>query len=390
MRLQYLAISLACAASFAAAGQRARNVILFVGDAGGIPVLSAASAHGYHEPRKLFVQHMPHIGLLETSSANSWVTDSAAGMTAIVTGNKTNSGVLSMSPATEAGKQDGEKLKTILEYAEERGLSTGLISNSPMYDATPAACYAHSASRGKTGEIFSQVWKPRFGDGVDVIIGPGRTKLAAALTGMGLDLEKGLRGAGLPLYGSVAEVPADARRAVVLFDDSEYDLGGAVERAVAMLSKNRKGFFLMVECDLHTSNPRRGLDRAVAFDRLIAKMAGKASRDTLLLFTADHSYDFRLRSGKKGAGPTMPESNRAVPGAPRTDVAVGSSHTGEEVMVAGQGPGSERVNGVMANTDLFGIMMAAWGVEAVGKGSSPGRKDKTPHTYGGGVFYLFR
>jgi alkaline phosphatase len=117
----------------------------------------------------------------------------------------------------------------------------------------------------------------------------------------------------------------------------------------------------MVECDLHTSNPRRGLDRAVAFDKLIAKVAGEASKNTLVLFTADHSYDFRLRTGRKSGGPTMPESNKVVPGAPRTDVSVGNTHTGEEVMVAAQGPGSERVKGVMANTDLFGIMLAAWG-----------------------------
>jgi alkaline phosphatase len=40
---------------------------------------------------------MPHIGLSETSSASDWVSDSAAGMTAIVTGEKTDNGVLSMT-----------------------------------------------------------------------------------------------------------------------------------------------------------------------------------------------------------------------------------------------------------------------------------------------------
>jgi len=363
MKYTFLAVTtLMCAASLATAAQRARNIILFVGDAGGIPILNAASAHAYQEPRRLFVQRMPHIGLSETSSSDTWVTDSAAGMTAIVTGGKTNNGVLSMSSTAVRGKQDGEILKTILEYAEERGLSTGLISNSPMYDATPAACYAHANSRSKTGEVFAQLWKPRFGDGVDVMIGPGRTKAAAALAAMGLDLEMGLKGAGLALYSSVQEVPAEARRAVVLFDDPEYDLGGAVDRALAMLSRNRKGFFLMVECDLHTTNPKRGLDRTVAFDRIIARTADKAPKDTLLLFTADHSFDFRLRSGKTGVAPTLPEPGQPTGGTTlRTDVIVGRNHTGEEVLVAAQGPGAERVKGVLANTDLFGIMMAAFG-----------------------------
>ena len=111
------------------AQQRAKNVILFLGDAGGIPTLNAASIHGYQQPRALYLQHMPHIALSETSSTSSWVTDSAAGMTAIVTGQKTDNGVLSQAPPLGAAKKDGADLKTILEYAEEHGLATGVISN---------------------------------------------------------------------------------------------------------------------------------------------------------------------------------------------------------------------------------------------------------------------
>ena len=45
-------------------------------------------------------------------------------MTAIVTGQKTNNGVISESADSVPGEKDGKPLKTILEYAEERGLST--------------------------------------------------------------------------------------------------------------------------------------------------------------------------------------------------------------------------------------------------------------------------
>src|ERR1051325_11866766 len=110
------------------AQHRAKNIILFLGDAGGIPTLNAASIHGYKEPRALFIQRMPHIALSETSSTNSWVTDSAAGMTAIVTGRKVANGVLSLTPGADA-RAPGTPLKTILEYAEEKGLSTGVASN---------------------------------------------------------------------------------------------------------------------------------------------------------------------------------------------------------------------------------------------------------------------
>jgi alkaline phosphatase len=69
--------------------RRAKNVILFLADAAGVPTINAASLHGYGEPQQLFVQSWPHIALSDTSTASDWVTDSAAGMTAIVTGKKT-------------------------------------------------------------------------------------------------------------------------------------------------------------------------------------------------------------------------------------------------------------------------------------------------------------
>ena len=175
-RLFYLFALLAVTAQTAEA--KAKNVILFIGDAGGIPTLNAASLYKYNQPQKLFLQSMPHIALSDTSAADAWVTDSAAGMSAIVTGQKTNNGVLSQSAAAVRGKRDGENLKTILEYAEERGLSTGVLSNMAITDATPAACYAHSNDRGATGQIFAQIMKPRYGDGVDVIIGAGRNASA--------------------------------------------------------------------------------------------------------------------------------------------------------------------------------------------------------------------
>jgi alkaline phosphatase len=104
---------------------RARNVILFLADAGGLPTLNAASIYGHGAPQKLFINTMPHIALSDTSSASRWVTDSAAGMTAIVPGRRTENGVLAQSDAAVKGRKDGEPLKTILEYAEERGFATG-------------------------------------------------------------------------------------------------------------------------------------------------------------------------------------------------------------------------------------------------------------------------
>src|SRR5688572_8486121 len=87
---------------------RAKNVVLFLADAGGIPAINAASFHGYGAPRRLFIQRMPNIGLSDTSPVDSYVTDSAAGMTAIVTGQKTKNGVLSQAADVQRKVADGK------------------------------------------------------------------------------------------------------------------------------------------------------------------------------------------------------------------------------------------------------------------------------------------
>jgi alkaline phosphatase len=339
-----------------AAPRKAKNVILFIGDAGGIPTLHAASLYKYDHPQKLFLQTMPHIALMDTSAADVWVTDSAAGMTAIVAGQKTNNGVISQSADAVRGKRDGTLLQTILEHAEQRGLATGVLSNMNITDATPAACYAHSNDRSKAGEIFAQILKPRFGDGVDVLIGAGRGAILKATEAIGLKIEPALREKGYAFHDSLDAVSTNDRRVAALLNSSDFSVEQAVDQAVAILSKNPKGYFLMVEWDTHTDNLKRGLDQAVALDAIIRKTAESAKSDTLIVFTADHSFDLRVRAGRRGQ-PILPDG----PPAAKPNIRVDDGHTGEQVLVAAKGPGAERVRGFIANSDLFHIMMAAYG-----------------------------
>lgn len=346
------------------AQSKARNVILFLADAGGMSIIAAASLHGYGAPRRLFIQRMPYIGLSETSSASQLVTDSAAGMTAIVTGERTHNGVIAQSASAERGKVDGEPLKTILEYAEERGLSTGVITDDSLAGATPATLYAKANNRSLTAAIFKQAFTPRYGDGVDVMIGAGRGAIAKALAAEGIDLDGFAREKGQPLVSTLTDVAPAATRAIVLLDSATFDLDEAVRTAIRILSRNRKGYFLMVESDVHTDRVRRGLDRLVAFDRVIERTAQLARPDTLLLFTADHSFDLRLRGGRHGT-PLLDGLEAAEAAAPQGPLRIpalrmDNGHTGEEVLVAAQGPGAHRVRGYMANTDLFRVMMAAY------------------------------
>ena len=347
------------------AESRARNVILFLADAGGTSTIAAASLHGYGEPRRLFVQRMPHMGLSDTTTASQLVTDSAAGMTAIVTGQRTHNGVVGQSASAVRGKVDGEPLKTILEYAEERGLSTGLISDDAITGATPAALYAKANNRTMTAEIFKQAMTPRAGNGVEVMISAGRGAIAKALQAEGIELEAFAAEKGRPIMSSVAEIPANATRALVLYESGEFDKNEAVQAAIRLLSRNKKGYFLMVEADSHTDPIRRGLDRLVALDRVIETTARSARSDTLLLFTADHSFDVRIRGGLLGK-PLLEGLEAAEKETPKGPIRIPAlrmenGHTGEEVLVAAQGPGAQRVRGYMANTDIFRVMMQAYG-----------------------------
>ncbi len=347
-------------------GKRARNVILLLADAGGIPTLNAASLHGYGDAQKLFVQSWPHLALSDTSTASNWVTDSAAGMTAIVTGVKTHNGVISQGPDTVRGKQDGTPLKTVLEYAEERGLSTGVLSNVNIADATPAACYAQANDRRKFGEIFLQIFTPRFGDGVDVVLGIGRKPIYDSVTTLGKNLDEVARAHHRPIYSSLADVPAGNLRPIVVLDRN-MNLPEAAHLALRTLSKNRKGYFLMIEWDAHTDDPQRGLDNVVGFDKLIREIASTVDlQDTLLLFTADHSMDLRSVGGRRGEpllkGLDEWKQNHAAKEVVQIPaLRVGHSHTGEEVLVTAQGPGADQVRGFLPNTQLFQVIMNAYG-----------------------------
>ncbi len=381
------------AAGPAFAVERAHNVILFLGDAGGIPTLHAASVYGHNDAQALFIQHMPHLALMDTSAADRWVTDSAAGMTALVTGAKTKNSVLSESAAAVPQKADGPALKTILEYAEEHGLSTGVITNVSIVDATPAACFAHVNYRKDYGEIFRQLVHPKFGDGPEVVIGRGRAEVVKATKALGIDADAALREAGYTLVANPAVLPANATRVAAITEDT-FAPRPTVERAIQLLARNPKGYFLMVEWDMHAANVRAGLQHVLEMDDLVRQTTQQAGADTLVIFTADHSFDLRMRGGKRGE-PLLPpepavasETSVAKSGNAtiRTDnhftgeqVAVTTTlagesvrpmnlhvedgHTGEQVLVTAQGPGADRLHGFIVNTDLFHLMMSAYGWE---------------------------
>jgi alkaline phosphatase len=339
---------------------RARNIILFLGDAGGVPTLNAAGIMAHDRPQSLFIQSMPHVGLSDTSALDNWVTDSAAGMTAIMTGQKTNSGMVSALPMAD-GKIS--PVKTFLEYAEQRGLSTGVVTNMPIWDATPAACFAHVATRKDKDQIFRQMLAPRFGNGVDILIGKGQTDAVASFAKDGTTPQQAFTKAGYRFGDDPALVQTAGRAAVLR--DADYAPIPAVEATIGQLARNPKGYFLMVEWDMHTDKPEKGLKHVIEMDEMIRRISAIAGKDTLILFTADHSFALRMTGGKRDTPMAQQYAAEAAkPGATVANnaiIGVQDDHSGEEVIAAAAGPGAERVHGFFANSRLFDVMLKAMG-----------------------------
>lgn len=342
----------------------AKNVILFIGDGAGISSLNAASIYGYQRPEGLYMQKMPQLALADTSTAKEWVTDAAAAATAWATGVKGRNGVVSQSPSAEPGVRDGETLKTVLEYAEENGLSTGIVSNDDRTGVTIAAVsafYAHVNNRQLAGEIFKQMLNPKYGNGPDVVIGTGRKLITEQTQKMGYDIAREIPAKGYAYVDSLTAVSAldpEKSRIVALFDDPDFDFSEAVNLAVARLSKNPKGYLLIAFSDCHLPKASKDMARIVELDKAIQHTTEQTRKDTLVLVTADHSYALHIK------GENLVETAKtATPKQVVSIITLEDQHTAEEVPVMAAGPGSEMVHGWIANTDVFHIMMSAFGWE---------------------------
>ncbi|MFW5759727.1 MAG: alkaline phosphatase, partial [Cyclobacteriaceae bacterium] len=135
------------------------KVILMIGDGMGLAQVGAAMIAN----PKLNLERTQVTGLVTTHSADNLITDSAAGGTALATGNKTYNGAISVDTT-------GAPLKTLVEYAEENGMNTGVIATSSITHATPASFFAHNKTRQDDEGIASDLLK----SGVDVFMGGGR------------------------------------------------------------------------------------------------------------------------------------------------------------------------------------------------------------------------
>ena len=180
--------------------RRAKNVILFIGDGMGMTTITAArifdgqrrGATG--EENQLAFETLPAPRALEDVQRRTRrCAESAATMTALLSGVKTNEEVIGLDERAAPNQYqsaESSRAETLLETAERRGLATGIVTTTRVTHATPAACYAHVPQRDweddstlppearEAGfpDIARQLVELPHGDGVDVVLGGGRSQ----------------------------------------------------------------------------------------------------------------------------------------------------------------------------------------------------------------------
>ena len=341
---------------------QAKNVILFVGDGMGVSTVTAARIfEGQQkgidgESNQLAFEKLPYVALSKTYSANQQTPDSAPTMTAIVTGVKTNDRLISVSQSIAKNEPDVEKinseqLTTILEQAELKGLSTGIISTARLTHATPAATYAHISNRDwesdaqlpkntKVKDIAAQLidnfGRNGIGNGLEVALGGGRTKFIpntqadpeyADKKGERTDerdlikeyqqkfnaqfvwnksqfdainVQKMQRLLGLFEPSHMQYEHDRASKTKTSEKNNEPSLSEMTSKAIDLLDKNKKGYFLIVEAGRidhahHAGNAYRALSETVALSDAVKMALEKVDlNNTLVIVTADHSHTFTI------------------------------------------------------------------------------------------------
>ncbi len=325
-------------------GNKPKNIILLIGDGMGVSqVFAGLTANKGH----LFLENCKYIGFSKTQSADNYITDSAAGGTALSSGVKTYNGAIGV----DANKNP---VKTILEEANENGLATGLVSTSSITHATPASFIAHQEGRGSYEDIAADFLKTD----IDVFIGGGLdhfTKrkdgrnLADELKQKGYEVETEMNKIKKVKKGKLAGLTADVHNGRV--SERGDMLPVATETALNILDNNKKGFFLMIEGSQidwggHAGSAIYVVEDMLDFDQVIGQTLEFAAKDkeTLVIITADHET-----GGMALIGGSM--NDGIVKAAfPTTD------HTSVMVPVFAYGPGAQEFIGIMENTDIHAKM----------------------------------
>ncbi len=365
------AVATADRATAAIPAAASKNLILFVGNGFGTVPLTATRIYAVGEDGALAIDGLPESAVVRTYSKNAHSADSAAAMSAYLTGIRVDNEVLSQTADTRAydeagrphavrhertgpGAGNGKPVLTLLELAKASGRATGVVTTARVTEAV-AAAYAHLCQRDGENTIATQLVpggpgaNSRLGEGVDVVFGGGwqhflpKEDPRGSVRNDTRDLFAEMRAKGYSVLARASELAATSEpvgKVLGLFATSamgyEADRLGTQEpsladmtlRAIELLQRNANGYLLIVEGGrigdaLDAGLGRKALQEGRAFDDAVAMALAKVKsldpdlRNTTIVVTADHDHTLVLGGDAVLAGRTI-EAHPGVLGVMKT------------------------------------------------------------------------
>ncbi|TIB71068.1 alkaline phosphatase-like protein [Wallemia mellicola] len=354
-------IGLFCALALVSAqptNKEQKNVILSISDGLGLPGLTMSREYVRNlETNGNFLNYTYQlpldddmVGSLRTSSANTYITDSAAAGTAMATGKKTLNNALGVDV-------DGNAIGSVLEAAKLAGMHTALVTNSYVSDATPGAFNVHSQSRDDYWFIAEQILGFRGALGIpaaDIVIGGGYCPfIPKSAEGScrpdDRDLLQEAQEKGWTVARTIEELnEADSTPLIGVFDEKamnytldlsedEPSLMQMAEKALEILIKlsneDGKGFFIMVEEGIidyaghdndpvaHVSSTLNHMNVHVRIKELLKQING----ETLVVATSDHD------TGQLGLGTSLPTDAELGEYQWKPEVLANAKHSGDYI-----------------------------------------------------------
>ena len=313
---------------------RIRNVILLIGDGMG---QGAVNLGMYANGGELTMTNLKTMGYVRTQSANNFTTDSAASGTAYATGVKTKNGYL--------GKDSSKvNIPNIPELLAPLGYACGVVSTDDLNGATPAAFFAHQASRNAKEEIWADL------PASQLTFASAGTQ--SVFEGMPLSTQEAIKKRFTLVYDPADPAAAGSQRLVYLPPSVKQDRGdylpATTQMAIDYLSaRSKKGFFLMVEGaridkSEHSNDLPGTVWETLDFDKAIEVAVRFAERDghTLVIISADHETGATiLAKGDPAQGYV-------------SGIFASKSHTPMMVPLFAYGPRSREFSGVQENSDV--------------------------------------
>lgn len=325
---------------------KAKNIILFIGDGMGLSTITAARIlDGQNkgldgEAHMLSFERFGDIALVKTYNLDSQVPDSAGTASAISTGLKTQIGKINVQPnALNAGCSESGATppQTLADIAKQAGRAIGIVSTTRLTHATPAAIYGHSHNRNfETDRDLSpeakklgclDLARQMVDADIDLALGGGRRSFKPEKRDDKIDLtaDWARKSPTHKVITSRAELnTVDTRNNILgLFSDShmsfetdrpqelEPSLTEMTEAAIDNLAARGSGYFLMVEAGRidhahHGTNAYRALSETIELSRAVkTALARTDPEETLILVTADHSHVFTIAGYPQRGNPIL-------------------------------------------------------------------------------------